>query len=391
MSASLPVRANLDWLRKVAKERLAELRKVRPDATLSDAQLAVAREHGFSSWRAMKARVDEIRAAVAMVAPAVKPSPADVAAIAPDDPDLIALFKAVHDGDARAAATLVTRRPALVRARGAEGQTALHVAAEANDVKLGAYLVVAGADPGAKFGDSGHTALSWAVTCHAMEFATAMMRLGAKPDLFCAAGMGALDAVRAWFDDAGALTPGASQTGSSRFGADGIRLPCPPSTAREQISDALYIAARNAHVGVVRFLLDKSPDVSFKAYLGATPLHWAYFGGSSEVADLLVHAGADPASRENNMRVTPRAFGICTLANWGFGFLVRERLRQDRSLAQVNDATTPLHEAAREGHLEVVQILLEAGADRSIRDREGRTAAELAEANGHEAVVETLR
>jgi ankyrin repeat protein len=38
-----------------------------------------------------------------------------------------------------------------------------------------------------------------------------------------------------------------------------------------------------------------------------------------------------------------------------------------------------------------VKILLRAGADRSIRDHQGKTALELAVAAGHRAVVELLR
>ena len=51
---------NLEWLRKQAKRHLEELRKTNADAKLADAQLAVARESGFSSWRALKAHVDAL-------------------------------------------------------------------------------------------------------------------------------------------------------------------------------------------------------------------------------------------------------------------------------------------------------------------------------------------
>ena len=56
----LPEWPSLDWLKKQAKRRLAELRETRPDAQLSDAQLDVAREYGFSSWRALKAHIDSL-------------------------------------------------------------------------------------------------------------------------------------------------------------------------------------------------------------------------------------------------------------------------------------------------------------------------------------------
>ena len=65
--SSLPERASLEWLRKTAKARLKALRAAQPSARLAEAQLAVAREHGFSSWRALKAHVDRITAARAAV------------------------------------------------------------------------------------------------------------------------------------------------------------------------------------------------------------------------------------------------------------------------------------------------------------------------------------
>ena len=55
MPQALPANPDLDWLKKAAKKRLVELRAHAPDAKLHQAQLAVARDHGFASWRALKA------------------------------------------------------------------------------------------------------------------------------------------------------------------------------------------------------------------------------------------------------------------------------------------------------------------------------------------------
>ena len=63
MPQALPANPNLDWLRKTAKQRLAELRAEQPDARLHLAQLAVAHDYGFTSWRALKAHVDSIHPA----------------------------------------------------------------------------------------------------------------------------------------------------------------------------------------------------------------------------------------------------------------------------------------------------------------------------------------
>ena len=49
-TSRLPARPSLEHLRKLAKERLAELRVADPSARLADAQFALAREHGFGRW-----------------------------------------------------------------------------------------------------------------------------------------------------------------------------------------------------------------------------------------------------------------------------------------------------------------------------------------------------
>lgn len=387
----LPLRANLEWLKKLSKDRLAALRATEPTATLSQAQLDVAREYGFASWRKLKERIELHRQKLDALVPADIKARAAADDVSPDDADLVALFAAIASGEPQKVADTLTRRPALASARGPDGQAPLHMAARYNDPQIATVLVAFGADLNATFGQSAHTPLSWAVTCNAPECGRALLRLGAEIDFFCAAGLGALDEVEECFDESGNLVAGASRTGSSRCAADGSRLPSPPATAQEQISDALYMACRNGHVDVVRFLLTKQPDLSFRAFLSGTPLHWAWFSGSSQVIDLLVAAGADREALDDELGCTPRAFGVAIAARWGFDFIVKRLLAADPALANaIDDHTSPLHEAARGGHVQTVRVLLDHGADPSFRNREGHTPREVAAAAGHTDVAEML-
>ena len=59
MSRSLPARPSLEWLKKSAKDELKRLRAQNPAVLLAEAQLALAREYGFDSWRKLKRHVDE--------------------------------------------------------------------------------------------------------------------------------------------------------------------------------------------------------------------------------------------------------------------------------------------------------------------------------------------
>ena len=55
MSRDLPSNPNLEHLKKQAKALLEKLRQRNADATLVDAQHALAREYGFTSWPKLKA------------------------------------------------------------------------------------------------------------------------------------------------------------------------------------------------------------------------------------------------------------------------------------------------------------------------------------------------
>src|SRR5205823_1779348 len=79
------------------------------------------------------------------------------------------------------------------------------------------------------------------------------------------------------------------------------------------------------------------------------------------------------------LRCTPRTFGICWPASEGWVSKVRQRLADDPTLVNIMDAgRAPLHLAAKGGHLGVVKLLIEAGANVNLRDAEGKTALDLA-------------
>src|SRR5262245_60099306 len=59
MSRQLPPNPNFDYLKKQAKELLAELLPQQPGLKLADAQRLLARDYGFATWAALKAQILE--------------------------------------------------------------------------------------------------------------------------------------------------------------------------------------------------------------------------------------------------------------------------------------------------------------------------------------------
>jgi ankyrin repeat protein len=354
---SLPERPSFEQLKKQAKE----LQAAGGHASLAAAQLAVARSHGFPSWAALKRRVHSIE-----------------------------LRHSIEDGDAERARALLASSPGLARIPFDDGSTPLHVAAGENRPPLVDVLLAHGARAEARFGDSAHTALSWAVTCWSFEAAMRLIETGVEPDLFCAAGLGLLDRVRSFWRE-GRLASRPSATGSSRFDDSGAPLPRPPAADADQVSDALYIACRCDRLEVGRFLLDHGADPNWRGYAGATCLAWAEFSGNAELCTLLRARGGSDALLDQQFRATPRAFAVLVLAGWGFPRKLAERLGADRSLVSLaGERGTALHAAAAGGQRETAHVLLYFGADRSARDAQGRTPAEVARAHGHVELAEKL-
>ncbi len=150
---SLPPRASLEWLRKTAKDQLQTLRASQPAARLADAQLAVARAHGFRSWRALKAHVDALPAvepaAPAGAAPAAAGSAVDAAG---RDRALQRFLRLVATGPVEAVQAELDAEPGLLHATGPHPfwggrPQPLHVAIESNRDETFDLLLARGADP----------------------------------------------------------------------------------------------------------------------------------------------------------------------------------------------------------------------------------------------------
>ena len=60
MSRNLPPQPNLEHLKKQAKDLLHDLQQQNPSLKLADAQHALARDYGFSSWPKLKSYVESV-------------------------------------------------------------------------------------------------------------------------------------------------------------------------------------------------------------------------------------------------------------------------------------------------------------------------------------------
>jgi ankyrin repeat protein len=124
--------------------------------------------------------------------------------------------------------------------------------------------------------------------------------------------------------------------------------------APSAVALAESITFDNPHI--TRLLLERGADASIEERTGVTLLHWAVITNRPGAIPLLAAAGLDVNRKDS------------------FGF-------------------TPLMYAATidQGHTRLIEALLAAGADRGVRNHEGRTAPEQARRLGHAALADALR
>lgn len=340
VDARLPVHPHLGFYRKLAKQlkravlerdegAAARLVRSHPrfreqpvaealgaDIALADAQLVLAREHGFGTWA-------ELRSAVTRAAAEPAARPADL------------LVAAVRSADLDAARALLARDPALARTPDAQGVWPLIEACDRGALALVRLLLDAGSDPGQP---DAHTTPLFAAS-HAgphksgpaLDVVEELFARGVPRDLFAHALLGRSDAVAA------ELARGADPNARGPLGAT-----------------PLFLAVWGGHADLVRMLLGAGADARAPGRAGQTLWQCVQLHLWSErhraVARALLDHGLSCSLHE-----------ACRLGHLS---AVERLLAEDPACRDRADASgvTALDIAVLEAHVELARLLIEGGA-----------------------------
>eukprot|EP00466_Bigelowiella_natans_P018504 jgi/Bigna1/143159/aug1.76_g17867 len=157
----------------------------------------------------------------------------------------------------------------------------------------------------------------------------------------------------------------------------------------QEVMDAVATCSSASFKSLEQLLKDRD-------HLQRTPLHIAAWAGRADIARFLIET-ARQADRNHTTKAEDPTAGFGVPAN-GSSVLSERRLRSSllESLitAPAIDSTTPLHFAARAGHLEIAEILIDASSrSRSYvfdRTRHGLTPLHLAARNGDHPLAKLL-
>lgn len=310
--------------------RWRELRKKKGAAPplLAEAQFFLAREHGFLSWPKFAEHVRALENAQSQV---TNFETAVDAIVAGDEPSLAALLR--NDPSLTTARSLREHHSTLLHYCSANGVEDFRQKTPENIVAIARMLLDAGAEVNAEsdaYG-GGSTTLGLTATSGHPERAGVQIPLmellldrgaamdvgkssdvvvclrngraqageflwgkGARLDLEGAAGVGALDTVKQFFTEDGALQS---------------------SATAQQLSSGFSWACEFGRVNVVEFLLGHGMDADARVSAdGQTGLHWAALGGHPEIVRMLLARGADVNAVETGYGGTPLGWAV-----YGYG------------------------------------------------------------------------
>ncbi|CAN4108578.1 unnamed protein product [Withania somnifera] len=158
-----------------------------------------------------------------------------------------------------------------------------------------------------------------------------------------------------------------------------------PATPSASGATALHHAAGNGHIELVKLLLSKGVDVDIQSDAG-TPLVWAAGLGQEDAVKVLVEHHANLYAQTEDDNISPLVSAVAANSLPCVELLVKAGANVNVRAGEA----TPLLIAADNGSAEMINCLLQAGADPNAADEDGNKPIQVAATVGSRAAVEAL-
>lgn len=264
---------------------------------------------------------------------------------------------------------LLLKKGADANAQNLSGSTPLHEAVRLGSVPLATVLIKAGASVTAT-DNLGNTPLHNLVLFESVDMGELLLANGAS--------LGAKNR------EGRTVLQESARRGMLKVSGWLIKKGADPNT-RDNLGRTPLFDAVQSGPELVRLLLAAGASVNLRDSTGSTAAHAAATTPNQATVDQLVSAGADLFA-ENSSGVTPAVLALKgTPDTWRIFFSTKNINSQN------NQGQTALHLAALGGvPVPAVQYLVSLGADLQIRNKDGKTAGEVASSAGRTDLVAVL-
>jgi ankyrin repeat protein len=338
------------------------LRAADPSARLADAQHALAHEYGFESWPTLVHHVESMQPERRMLQPAELKSDEKLLWSPGRGTDLWKLFQACTAGDLEAVQALIAKDPSLARAH-YEYRKPLYFAVRENRLDVARFLL-----------EHDHNPIDLWVDDNPLEIArdrgyTEMERMLA-------------DTLETKFN----VSPRGGPVALALRHHDLKRMrdlldgePALISKGDQHSNQPIHWATMTRQLDAIDELLRRGADINARRTDGARPIHLTngdyFYRGWRDVPRSWP---VTPAQVMAHLKARGAFIDLPTACHTGDIERVRELLRQDPSLAnKVGEhegyylgAGAPVSNAAAVGRMDIVQLLLDHGADPNLPEEQ---------------------
>ena len=147
----------------------------------------------------------------------------------------------------------------------------------------------------------------------------------------------------------------------------------------------LMAAAAKGYIEIMKLLISFGADVNFRNNNGETALIWAAHNGHSEAVNILIENDANLDLQDEDGETA-----LIVASKTGQADIVKKLLSNGAYLSKNKNGENALYIATYYGRLDTVRILLDTDIDTGLKNKDGRTALDIAVSKKRKSIIDLM-
>ncbi|KAI6175171.1 26S proteasome non-ATPase regulatory subunit 10 [Aphelenchoides fujianensis] len=158
---------------------------------------------------------------------------------------------------------------------------------------------------------------------------------------------------------------------------------------REKHADLVEFLRNNLPDGAKKLVVETPALMHFQDESGRLPIHWAATGGCLPFVELAISQEPELAAKSDDAGWTPLMIAV-SAGRFDVARFLLTRTECDVNHQENNNGQVSLHYACSKNNAKITKLLLENGAEVNVADKYGNTPLHRAASQGHMEVLQLL-